>query len=187
MAILALTVGVPFLQQPATTVAGFTKGTWLDAEHPETLAWDCASFLLGAPDPDVFLQPNEREVYTAIRRYKLLELNMDAELAARVPWTPEKASGVGDVRVECSRCKAFRSTTIMSSVHEGVCGYCADALNDKIPRESLSDLEKLPVHKPEDACWVECGVRTCRAQYVVENPKSLNVSHRRSSGMHWLT
>ena len=64
----------------------------------------------------------------------------------------------------------------MSTVYEGVCGYCEDVLNDKVPRESLFDMEELPVNKPEDACWVECGVRTCRAQYVVEDSEALNVS-----------
>ncbi|KAG8950801.1 hypothetical protein FRC00_007537 [Tulasnella sp. 408] len=37
------------------------------------------------------------------------------------------------------------------------------------------DPKSLAEQADEEACWVECGVHTCRAQYVVMNPKALNV------------
>ncbi|EJD36493.1 hypothetical protein AURDEDRAFT_117081 [Auricularia subglabra TFB-10046 SS5] len=171
MAILALQVGVPFLAEAATTVAGYTKDTWLDLEHPETVSWECASFVLNAPDPALCLTPAERATYAGMRRYRLLELNLDAALSARVPWTPEKARGVGDVRVRCALCGMMRSTTIMSNDMRGVCGYCVSyALVGGDPKP-----QDVPGCEPMESCWVECGVRTCRAQYVVENPAALNV------------
>ncbi|KZV91550.1 hypothetical protein EXIGLDRAFT_648141 [Exidia glandulosa HHB12029] len=168
MAILALTVGVPFLRDAATTVAGYTKGTWLDLEHPETLSWECASFLLNAPDPNLCLTSDERKTYEGMRRYRLLELNLDATLDATVPWTPEKASGVGDVKVPCALCGVKRSTTMMSNDLRGVCGLCVD-------NNRAVDVEEYPEADAMESCWVECAVRTCRAQYVVEKPSALNV------------
>ncbi|KAH7100958.1 hypothetical protein BKA62DRAFT_704648 [Auriculariales sp. MPI-PUGE-AT-0066] len=174
MAILALTVGVPFLQTAAATVAAFTRGSWLDLEHPETLSWECATFLLASPDPDMSLTPEEKETYQAMRRYRMLELNLEATLQAQLPWTPQKASGVGDIKDACTRCGIKRSFTIMSNNMHGVCGYCVDIMDGRDPDQKFN-AEDFPPCEASQSCWVECSVRTCRAQYVVEDPKNLNV------------
>ncbi|KAH7100978.1 hypothetical protein BKA62DRAFT_704695 [Auriculariales sp. MPI-PUGE-AT-0066] len=171
MAILALTVGVPFLEQPATAVAEFTKGTWLDLERPETLSWDCATFLLASPDPNLCLNADERATYEAMRRYRMLELNLDATLDARIPWTPDKASGVGDIKAECVHCGLSRSFTMLND--DGACGYCFNVQEGKA--EQGPTVEEYPTCEANQSCWVECALRTCRAQYVVEKPQALNV------------
>ncbi|KAF7336177.1 RING-type domain-containing protein [Mycena venus] len=80
-----------------------SRGKWLDLEVPENISFDCARFLLSAPS-GVVLTERERGVYEAMRRYKLIELNLDAPVEVNVPWTPQKTRGPGDVKVQCVRC-----------------------------------------------------------------------------------
>jgi hypothetical protein len=70
---------------------------------PENLSFDCARFLLSAPD-GVVLNDQEKKVYTAMRRYKLIELNLESTMDVQVPWTPEKTREVGDEKIECQQC-----------------------------------------------------------------------------------
>lgn len=102
-AILALVTGVSFLQESATALLAPLKGTWIDLEVPENVSFDCARFLLSAP-LGLVLTDEERAVYDAMRRYKLVELNLDAPLAVHLPWTPEKTRQVGDERIKCNNC-----------------------------------------------------------------------------------
>lgn len=102
-AILSLITSVPFLQEQAIALLTPLKGTWLDLEIPENISFDCAKFLLSAPE-GVVLDNRERDVYAAMRRYKLIELNLESVMRLRVPWTPQKTKEVGDVKVECHSC-----------------------------------------------------------------------------------
>ena len=52
----------------------------------------------------VVLNEEEKAVYAAMRRYRLIELNMGSTLIVKVPWTPEKTKEVGDVKVKCRSC-----------------------------------------------------------------------------------
>lgn len=116
------------------------KGKWLDMEIPENISFDCARFLLSAPE-GVVLDKRERNIYEAMRRYKLIELNLDAPLIVKIPWTPSQTRGPGDVQVQCIKClvRCFgsidpilhgltllyrRSITIMSHEHVDLCGLC---------------------------------------------------------------
>src|SRR5262249_13132588 len=102
-AILALVTGVPFLRGPATELLSTQKGKWLNVEIPENVSFDCARLLLSAPE-GVVLTKEEKSVYGAMRRYKLIELNLESSIDARVPWTPKKTRGVGDRKVQCKKC-----------------------------------------------------------------------------------
>jgi hypothetical protein len=170
MAVLALIVGVPFLTEPASKLLSGRKGKWLDVEVPENISYDCGKFLLQAPK-DIVLTDGERKVYEDMRTYRLVELNLDSSLTAVVPWTPEKTREVGDRKVECEKCKIKRSVTMMSSDVKGLCGICAipDEGEDAMKAEDYQN------HGEVESCWVECSVRTCRAQYVVENVAGLRV------------
>lgn len=122
MAALSMTVGVPFLDAPARQFLGSMKGTWLNIEIPENLSYECAKLLIGLPS-GVALNEEEEAVYRGMRRYRLIELNLESQLKAQVPWTPEKTREVGDVQIQCTNCNKKRSITIMSET-EDVCGIC---------------------------------------------------------------
>ena len=102
-AILALVTAVPFLREPAIGLLSTYKGKWLNIEIPENISFDCARLLLSAPDGTV-LTKEEKEVYEAMRRYKLIELNLDSSIDARLPWKPKKTRDVGDRKVQCKKC-----------------------------------------------------------------------------------
>jgi hypothetical protein len=94
---------VPFLKEKAIAVLTPVKGTWIDLEVPENLSFDCARFLLSAPE-GVVLTDQEQKIYSAMRRYKLIELNLESTMNVEVPWTPEKTREVGDYKIECQQC-----------------------------------------------------------------------------------
>ncbi|KAF7378381.1 RING-type domain-containing protein [Mycena sanguinolenta] len=171
-AIVSIITGVPFLQGPATVLLATAKGKWLDMKIPENISFECARFLLSAP-AGVVLTNEEKKTYEAMQRYHLIELNLDAPLLVKVPWTPDKTRGPGDVKVQCRKCLVRRSITIMSHVHGDVCGFCVTG--------ELSPV-KVAARYPEtmegESCWVECSTRTCRAQYVLEDVAALKIRPR---------
>ncbi|KAJ7064671.1 hypothetical protein C8F01DRAFT_1127642 [Mycena amicta] len=173
-AVVALTTGVPFLQSTASAFLSTSfKGKWLDLEVPENISFDCARFLLTAPE-GVVLTAHERKVYESMRRYKLLELNLDAPVDVQLPWTPRKTRGPGDVKVQCTKCLVRRSVTIMSHIHGDLCGFCASG-------SDLSPVKVAALYPGVDeaeSCWVECSTKTCRAQYVVEQVLALRIRPR---------
>ncbi|KAJ7445183.1 hypothetical protein B0H11DRAFT_2087723 [Mycena galericulata] len=171
-AIVSLITAVPFLAESATALLATTKGKWLDLEVPENISFDCARFLLSAP-VGVVLTAGEKRVYEAMRRYKLIELNLDAPLTVRVPWTPQKTRGPGDQKVQCDRCLIRRSVTIMSHERSNLCGLC---VTGNLPVRMIT--QKFPGVVEAESCWVECSTKDCRAQYVVENVAGLRIRPR---------
>ena len=129
MAALAMTVGVPFLDTQARQFLGSMKGTWLNTEIPENLSYECAKLLIGLPS-GVALNEEEETVYRGMRRYRFIELNMESQLEAQVPWTPEKTREVGDVQILCTKCNKKRSITIMSETDD-ICGLCCYEITRK--------------------------------------------------------
>ncbi|KAJ6562595.1 hypothetical protein B0H19DRAFT_1145101 [Mycena capillaripes] len=171
-AVISLITAVPFLQESATALLATVKGKWLDLEVPENISFDCARFLLSAPE-GVVLNKRERRVYEAMRRYKLIELNLDAPVDVHVPWTPQKTRGSGDVKVECKRCLIRRSITIMSHERADLCGLC---VTGNLSPSTVAEI--FPGGDEEESCWVECSSKDCRAQYVVENVPGLRIRPR---------
>jgi hypothetical protein len=143
MAALSMTVGVPFLDAPARQLLGSLKGTWLNTEIPENLSYECAKLLIGLPS-GVALNDDEEAAYRGMRRYRLIELNMEPQLEAQVPWTPEKTREVGDVQIQCNKCNKKRSITIMSET-EDVCGLCCyEVMRKKLLRHGDKAAESMP-------------------------------------------
>ncbi|KAJ7032441.1 hypothetical protein C8F04DRAFT_659795 [Mycena alexandri] len=171
-AVVSLITAVPFLKESATALLATTKGTWLNLDVPENISFDCARFLLSGP-MDLMLTSREKRVYEAMRRYKLIELNLDAPVEVHVPWTPQKTRGPGDVKIQCKRCFIHRSVTIMSHEHQDLCGICASL---QLPPVIV--LQNFPGVAEQDSCWVECSTQDCRAQYVVENVAGLQIRPR---------
>jgi hypothetical protein len=110
------------------------------------------------------LRSQDRALFDRLVSYKLLELNLETALTARIGWTPEKTSVAIGPTVICKSCKYPRSVTIMGT--QGKCGLC---LADVEGVDHKEDTEETP------ATWVECNLKTCRAQYVVYHPAALNV------------
>lgn len=179
-AALSMVVGVRFLDGPARVLLSQQKGTWLDLEIPENLSYECAKLLLRGNIPDVALTEEERTVYAGMRRYRLIEQNLKATLTASIPWTPDKTGDIGDRQLVCKNCSKRRSVTIMAP--NNICGFCAyeQARLEAIANHVKEAKDWAPVHDEVElgekkVRWVECGVSTCRAQYVVLNPHQLNV------------
>ncbi|KAF7359799.1 RING-type domain-containing protein [Mycena venus] len=171
-AVISLITGVPFLKDSATALLKTAKGKWLDMQIPENISFDCARFLLSAPK-GVVLTTREKQVYEAMRRYQLIELNLDAPIVVNVPWTPRKTRGPGDVKVQCKRCLVRRSITIMSHQVPDVCGLC---LTGGLSPSKVAT--QYPEIDGEDSCWVECSKKSCRAQYVLEDVVGLKINPR---------
>ena len=150
------------------------KGRWIDVTVRENISYNFARFILQGTSEEVSARLTEKEqaVYQGMRRYRLLELNMDSSLTAQVTWTPMMTRGVGDDKLECKQCGIRRSKTTISGVEgsDGICGICASSKtpNAMIPREWKDEGDS-------ESCWVECSVTTCRAQYVVVNVAGLRV------------
>ncbi|KAF8202650.1 hypothetical protein K438DRAFT_2015248 [Mycena galopus ATCC 62051] len=171
-AIVSVITGVPFLQDSATALLATTKGKWLDMKIPENISFDCARFLLSAPE-GLILTAAEKHTYEGMRRYQLIELNLDAPLVAKLPWTPQKTRGPGDVKVQCRKCLVHRSITLMSHIHGDVCGFCVSG--ELSPAKVAAQYPKID---NAESCWVECCRKTCRAQYVVEDVAGLKIRAR---------
>ncbi|KFZ24723.1 hypothetical protein V502_00784 [Pseudogymnoascus sp. VKM F-4520 (FW-2644)] len=120
------------------------------------------------------LNPLDRLLFERLVSYKMLELNLGTTLRAQIGWTPEKTTVAIGPTVTCVSCEYPRSITIM-----GVDGKCGICLSQFASPEDRQELVTAHATKQDDettpATWVECGVRACRAQYVVYSPKALNV------------
>lgn len=104
MAMLALNTAVPFLRNLAVSLLSPLKGTWLNLEVPENISWDCAKLLLSVHDEEI-LNSQEKNIYAAMKRYKNIEMNLEAEVTVRLGWTAKKTRNVGDRRVKCKKCQ----------------------------------------------------------------------------------
>lgn len=127
------------------------------------------------PNTETLLQAQDRTLFERLVLYKMLELNLETSLPARIGWTPEKTAAPIAHIVTCTSCKYPRSVTMMGA--SGKCGHCLWPVYESpeereahiTARVSKEDNEQTPI------IWVECNVRTCRAQYVVYQPENLNV------------
>ncbi|KAI8305611.1 hypothetical protein K4K61_005171 [Colletotrichum sp. SAR11_59] len=195
LAALSLRMGLKPLTEAADQELLFFSKKWNNLDIPETWNASCLSLLLDA-DRDYekrvtegvthrhshdacILSEGDRQLFKTLVDYKLLELNLNTTLQAKVGWHPEKSKVALGPVVICKSCSFPRSVTIMG--RDGVCGLCPQKCScnicqpfedEKLRRETnvrADDNEKT------EGTWVECFTPTCRAQYVVYNPDALNV------------
>jgi hypothetical protein len=189
LAALTIRIGIGPLFAPASSALMFWRDKWNNLETPETWTVGCLGLLLDADDeyrkmtsesetsqkdyPGLLL-PADRLLFTQLVAHKLAEVNFQTTLVADVSWTPKKTRlPVGHV-VTCKRCKHPRSVTLMSPNSGGQCGLCvASDYKDAAHKKRMLNSN---VTDSGSLAWVECSVRTCRAQYVCYNPEDLNVS-----------
>ncbi|KAF3914828.1 hypothetical protein ABW20_dc0103720 [Dactylellina cionopaga] len=183
LAALCMKIGVqiPGLQEAARETLVAFRGKWADIEVGENWSLECMRLLVFCDEKDRnngnsgLLTDFEVELFKKLNTYRLADLNLDTELTARIPFTPEKTQGWIGPTIKCKRCHFNRSVTIMAP--DSVCGICAIAeWKDKKEREETiliraeTELaEKTPKH------WVECGDKKCRCTYIVYKIENLNV------------
>ncbi|KAF6816702.1 dihydroxyacid dehydratase [Colletotrichum sojae] len=209
LAALALRMGMKHLQDAADQQLLFFSRKWNTLDIPETWNASCLALLLDAdkdyenrvtdgvtlrPTPDAcVLLKSDRLLFRTLVDYKLLELNLNTTLQAKIGWRPDKSKvAIGPVAV-CKSCKFPRSVTIMGP--GGTCGLCPTRCQCLVCKPSpdhasrLKNNVSLDDSEKTEATWVECFTPTCRAQYVLYNPEALNVRakchycrHEKSSG-----
>jgi hypothetical protein len=194
LAALSLRIGVEPLAQAAEREMLRWRDRWNDADIPETWNVSCLSLLLDADnahskkqtfcatrddgkpqqEPLTLLKKNDRDLFERLVAFKMLELNLDTTLTAQIGWTPEKTLAPIGPLVTCRSCQFPRSVTIMG--RSGKCGNCLASYISEEERDKC--INNCVTKEDKDVIpttWVECSIRTCRAQYVVYNPKELNV------------
>ncbi|KAK7189529.1 hypothetical protein DPSP01_001523 [Paraphaeosphaeria sporulosa] len=188
LAALAMRMGIEPLFVPASSALMYWRDKWNNLETPETWTVGCLGLLLDADneyrktrsdgktsskDPSGLLYPADRTLFTQLVAHKLLEANFQTTLVAVVSWTPEKTQlPIGHV-VTCKRCKYPRSVTAMALKSGGQCGLCvASDYKDEAHKKRMMNSN---ITDSGNIAWVECSVRTCRAQYVCYNPDDLRV------------
>ncbi|KDN69738.1 putative dihydroxyacid dehydratase [Colletotrichum sublineola] len=197
LAALALRMGIQPLRDAADQELLCFADKWNTLDIPETWNASCLSLLLDAdkdfekrvaegvtqrpaPDSRILLE-KDRRLFKTLVDYKLLELNLNTTLQAKVGWCPEKSKvPIGPI-VVCKGCKFPRSVTVMGK--DGMCGFCPQdhqcACQVCLPPEDnerrLSHNVTYNDSESTEAVWVECFTPTCRSQYVVYNPEDLRV------------
>ncbi|KAL2074826.1 hypothetical protein VTL71DRAFT_8605 [Oculimacula yallundae] len=187
---LSIRLGIQPLFEAADSEMLLWRDRWNNLEVPETWNVGCLTLLLDANQsyktrmdgiedyknaPNSLLKDEDQSLFERLVSYKMLEMNLDTSLNARVGWAPEKSIVAVGPTVICVSCQYPRSVTMMGS--DGKCGYClwskysSTAERDEFitTRASRDDTEQTPI------TWVECNLRNCRAQYVVYRPETLNV------------
>ena len=104
-------------------------------------------------------------------------MNLDTTLTAQIGWTPDKTTAPLGPVVTCKICYLPRSVTVMGS--SNICGPC-DKGACTCPTPEAHEAQCKANITASDAAttlklWVECSVRSCRAQYVLYNSQNLNV------------
>ncbi|CAI4218433.1 unnamed protein product [Parascedosporium putredinis] len=177
LAALALRMGMRALLDAADEELRGYRPYWNTIEIPETWNLGCLGLLLDADDnfaqrgavqdagglQDARAQPQDHA-----HRHGRLE--------------PRQGQGRHGPRGRVPPVRVPRSVTIMS--HNGVCGLCSAETDwcDCSACQSSQEHDARLIHgvtradtAATAATWVECGVTTCRAQYIVYNPQALNV------------
>ena len=184
LAALSIRMGFQPLMEAAEKEMLLWRNRWSNIEVPENWNVSCLSLLMDADQAyrkrheekkARLLKTEDRALFTTLVSYKMLELNLETTLTANIGWTPEKTSvAIGPV-VICQSCEYPRSVTIMGA--GGKCGHCL--CTEYISSEERDEHIEARVTKEDNettpAIWVECNVRTFRAQYVVYCPENLNV------------
>ncbi|KAF1980821.1 hypothetical protein K402DRAFT_265455 [Aulographum hederae CBS 113979] len=198
LAALSIGLGMRPLLAAAYEEVMAWRDRWNDTKVPETWTMGCLSLLLdadrshhkhcaemasicnadGATDePSRLLKDDDRELFGRLVSYKMLEMNLDTTLTARVGWTPEKAIVRMGPVATCTSCLYPRSVSVMAE--DGVCGLCNTASVGDSTEKKKKEIVHTGVSKNDNeetpATWVECVVSSCRAQYVVYRPSLLHV------------
>jgi hypothetical protein len=190
LAALAIRIGLKPLFDAAYAVMLFWRDKWNNLEVPETWNSSCLGLLLEADaeyrkqasvseELDVnngLLLEADRKLFTRLVAYQHMGANLSTTLTVEVGWTPQKTRVPLGPTVVCRGCRYPRSITIMTERSGGKCGLCESSWGsvehtERAIRTSVTTED----NSSTKVAWVECSVRTCRAQYVCYNTAKLNV------------
>jgi hypothetical protein len=192
LAALAIRIGLKPLFQPACAAMMFWRDKWNNIEVPENWNTSCLGLLLDAAEEyrrqvininmntvggNDLLSDDDRALFSRLVTYHLTGKNLLTTLTAKVGWTPNKTVvAIGSLAV-CRSCKFPRSVTIMVEKSGGRCGLCVvdDWTDSDHKARAIAAHVSAKDNEATSIAWVECSVRTCRAQYVCYNPGDLNV------------
>ncbi|KAK4228660.1 E3 ubiquitin-protein ligase itt1 [Podospora fimiseda] len=192
VAALTLRMGIKPLEAAAYSELLFARDGWNTLDIPETWNTNCLTLLLEADkkyrgtvvhdskeetNTAHVLNPKDRALFQTLVNYKLLEMNLDTTLTAKIGWTPEKTKAPLGPVVVCKSCKFPRSVTMMGA--GGICGMCHpdgcdckdQAIHEAAVAGHVSELD----NPTKEMSWVECSMSDCKAQYVVYFTEKLNV------------
>lgn len=198
LAALSLRIGMEAFQSAADAELLAFGPRWNDKETPENWAPGCMQLILQADrdfetrvaagitakpnEGDCILKEDDRVIFRLLLDYKVLENHLRTPFDADVSWQPSKTQvRLGPV-VICTKCEFPRSVTVMGA--DGMCGICWTGVSSCecsvcTSTETYESRRCNNVSKDDTegtkACWVECRDKSCRAQYVVYNPKDLGV------------
>jgi hypothetical protein len=191
LAALSVRMGIKPLEEVAYTELLAWRDNWNTLDIPETWNTSCLSLLLeadnkhqqrladaqpGATEGQTLLKAEDRRLFETLVDYKLLEMNLDTELEAKVGWTPDKSKLPLGPLVVCKSCQFPRSVTIMAD--DGVCGMCVlpcECGNQETHDGHFSACVSKTDNSSTLATWTECSMTDCRVQYVVYHTGKLNV------------
>ncbi|BDD54445.1 hypothetical protein MPDQ_007536 [Monascus purpureus] len=196
LAALGLKLGIAPLFHAAERKMLSFRDKWNNIKTPENWNVSCLSLLLDADSAyrsrleesgslsqdgqapanlSTLIKPSDRKLFEHLIAYRVLELNMDSQLTARIGWKPAKTSVPVGFLVTCRSCQYPRSVTIMGPNKQcGICLSTEPEVREKVKHIRVSRDDTEATH----AAWVECGVATCRAQYVVYNPEALKTNSK---------
>ncbi|KAI8936069.1 hypothetical protein NX059_007569 [Plenodomus lindquistii] len=190
LAALSVRIGLKPLFECATGAMLFWRDKWNNLDVPEIWNSSCLSLLIDADAEyqkqmtphatsamDRLLLQADRKLFLSLVRYHHAGANLLTTLSADIGWQPDKTQMPVGTVVLCRGCNFPRSVTIMAAKSGGKCGLCVatDWINIEKKKQFLSaHVTKEDTHT-SNATWVECSIRTCRAQYVCYNPVELNV------------
>ncbi|KAJ5815564.1 hypothetical protein N7474_007341 [Penicillium riverlandense] len=196
VAALSIRMGVTHFTDIAASEMLVFKDRWNDISVPENWNVGCLTLLMDADEgynswqadsasmlqdqeslkePVRLLKKTDRKLFEQLVAFKILELNLDTPLTAHVPWTPQKSSAPIGPLATCRSCQYIRSVTVMGN--NSKCGIClaTDYATQKDKEKHISAGVSRDVECASEATWVECGIGSCRAQYIVYNVDALNV------------
>ncbi|KAK3987959.1 E3 ubiquitin-protein ligase itt1 [Cladorrhinum sp. PSN332] len=188
VAALTLRMGIKSLEAPAYAELLFARDGWNSLHIPETWNTNCLTLLLEADrkyrlavrdsgETGTVLKHEDRAVFQTLVSYKLLELNLDTSLSAKIGWSPDKNKAPLGPVVTCKSCKFPRSVTMMGA--GGVCGMChpdgCDCKDQAAHEAAIAGHVSQTDNPATETSWVECAMNDCRAQYVVYFTEKLNV------------
>ncbi|KAK4098016.1 hypothetical protein N658DRAFT_561402 [Parathielavia hyrcaniae] len=187
LAALSVRMGIKPLEEVAYMELVAWRDKWNTLDIPETWNTNCLSLLLEADKKhqqatadaqpgQTLLKAEDRSLFETLVSYRLLEMNLDTTLEAKLGWTPDKNKIPVGPLVVCKSCQFPRSVTIMAD--DGVCGMCVAPCECENKETHDGHLGACVSRKDESttlAAWVECSMTDCRAQYVVYHTGKLNV------------
>jgi hypothetical protein len=191
LAALAIKIGLKPLFDAASAAMLFWRERWNNLEVPETWNSSCLGLLLDAdsefrnrvelPEDSLaeegLLLSKDRELFERLITFHHTGANFLTTLTAEVSWTPRKTlAPIGPI-VICSACKLPRSITIMAEHSGGRCGLCVKQPWTSVEHEERARSANVTLEDNASTkiAWVECSIKSCRAQYVCYNTADLNV------------